>query len=92
VEPVAEYGGIEMSLDSDAIASRVVSPSSAIRSNQPWKPESYGIEEVIDADRKGKAKDLFWLWMAANLGLIAVVYGALLAALSLAPLQAVSGG
>ncbi len=81
-----------MSLDSDAVASRLDLPASAIRSNQPWKPESYGIEEVIDDDRKGKAKDLFWLWMAANLGLIAVVYGAIMAAMSLDPLQAIIVG
>ena len=81
-----------MSLDSDAVTSGFVTQKSATLSNQPWKPESYGIEEVIDADRKGKASDLFWLWMAANLGLIAVVYGAIMAAMSLDPLQAIMVG
>ncbi len=83
----------QMSLKPDANASRPYPPTSShTPSNHAWSLESYGIEAVAQGDRRGRARDLFWLWMAANLGIIAVVYGAVMASLGLDPLQAILVG
>ncbi|WP_201733652.1 cytosine permease [Acidithrix sp. C25] len=57
--------------------------------NQRWKPETYGLGAIYDHDRISKPRDLIWIWMAANIGLVAVVYGAIMAAMALDPLQAI---
>lgn len=56
--------------------------------NRPWAVESRGLDVVPDRERHGRATDLFWLWIAANLGLIGVVYGAMIATLGLDLAQA----
>ena len=56
--------------------------------NRPWAVESRGLDVVPDRERHGSATDLFWLWIAANLGLIGVVYGAMIATLGLDLAQA----
>lgn len=58
--------------------------------DRPWAVETHGIDAVPDSDRHGRAVDLFWLWLAANLGIVGVVYGAVLAALQLDLAQAVA--
>lgn len=58
--------------------------------DRPWAVETHGIGAVPDDDRHGRAVDLFWLWLAANLGIVGVVYGAVLAALHLDLAQAVA--
>lgn len=40
--------------------------------------ELRGIEPVPDTERHGSALDLLWVWFAANIGILAVVYGAVL--------------
>ena len=51
--------------------------------DRPWAVETRGIEPVADEDRHGSARDLLWLWMAANLGVIGTVSGAVGAAMGL---------
>jgi purine-cytosine permease-like protein len=43
---------------------------------------------VPEGDRHGKAVDLLWLWLAADLGIVGVVYGAVIATLGLDLVQA----
>jgi purine-cytosine permease-like protein len=40
--------------------------------------ETNGINTITEAERKGKPRDLFWPWAAANLSLFGVAYGAYL--------------
>lgn len=56
--------------------------------DRPWAVETHGIDAVPDADRHGRAVDLFWIWLAADLGIVGVVYGAVLATLRLDLAQA----
>jgi len=47
--------------------------------DEVWKIETAGIEAVPDDRRHGRAGELFWIWFAANIGILALVLGALLA-------------
>ncbi|WP_053960374.1 purine-cytosine permease family protein [Sulfobacillus thermosulfidooxidans] len=47
-------------------------------SNRPWHIELQGIDPIPDSERHGQIQDLFWIWFAGNLGLLGVVYGAML--------------
>ena len=51
--------------------------------------EQRGIQAVPPEERHGRARSLFGVWFAANLGLLAVVFGAILAAMGLDLVQAV---
>ena len=51
--------------------------------------EQRGIQAVPLDERRGRARSLFGVWFAANLGLLAVVFGAILAAMGLDLVQAV---
>ncbi len=46
--------------------------------NLPWQIEANGINVVAEADRSGRLRDLFWIWFAANIGILAVLYGAII--------------
>lgn len=61
---------------------RVFSPR-----NRPWQVEQNGINVVPDEDRQGRLLDLFWLWFAANIGILAVVYGGIILSFGLNFLQ-----
>ena len=51
--------------------------------DRPWVVESRGLDPVPDKDRHGRPAELFWVWFAANLGIIGIVYGAIIASLGL---------
>ena len=38
--------------------------------------EMHGIDVIADADRKGRPRDLFWPWFAANVSVLGISYGA----------------
>jgi nucleobase:cation symporter-1, NCS1 family len=42
--------------------------------------ETRGIEIVDEADRKGRPRDLFWPWFAANVSVLGIAYGAFILA------------
>jgi nucleobase:cation symporter-1, NCS1 family len=42
--------------------------------------ETRGIEIVEEADRKGRPRDLFWPWFAANVSVLGIAYGAFILA------------
>ena len=62
-------------------------PSGADR---PWSVEARGLDPVPDADRHGRPAELFWDWLSANLGIIGIVYGAIIASFGLDLLQGVA--
>jgi nucleobase:cation symporter-1, NCS1 family len=51
--------------------------------DQVWAVELQGIEPVLDQDRHGTPFELFWIWFAANIGILGIVYGGILAAAGL---------
>ena len=55
--------------------------------DQVWAIELHGIEPVSDQDRHGRPFELFWVWFAANIGILGIVYGAILSAAGLNLLQ-----
>src|SRR5215469_15093052 len=55
--------------------------------DQVWAIELRGIEPVTDQDRHGRPFELFWVWFAANIGILGIVYGAILSAAGLNLLQ-----
>ena len=57
--------------------------------DRAWAIERSGIEPIPDADRHGTAHELFWVWFAANIGILGIVYGAILTSLGLNFVQAV---
>lgn len=47
-------------------------------SDRPWSIESHGIDAIPDAERHGRPSDLFRIWFAANISVLAVTYGGFL--------------
>lgn len=47
-------------------------------SDRPWSIETHGTDAIPDADRHGRPSDLFWIWFAANVSVLAVTYGGFL--------------
>src|ERR1700740_2168241 len=45
-----------------------------------WAIELHGIEPIADQERHGTPFELFWVWFAANIGILGIVYGGILAA------------
>jgi purine-cytosine permease-like protein len=50
------------------------------QSDRVWSIETHGINSIPDADRHGSPRELFWVWCAANIGILGVTYGAFLVA------------
>ena len=48
--------------------------------DQVWSVEMHGIDPIADRDRHGRPFELFWVWFAANIGILGIVYGAILSA------------
>lgn len=55
--------------------------------NRPWHVEANGINRIPESERGGKVQDLFWIWFAANIGILAVVYGGIILSFGLNFLQ-----
>jgi len=53
------------------------------QADRAWAIEMYGIEPIADQDRHGKSFELFWVWFAANIGILGIVYGGILTAAGL---------
>jgi NCS1 family nucleobase:cation symporter-1 len=51
--------------------------------DRPWSVETAGIESVAEDDRHGTSSELFWVWLGANIGIVAIIYGATLTTLGL---------
>jgi purine-cytosine permease-like protein len=51
--------------------------------DQVWAIELHGIDPIADRERHGRPFELFWVWFAANIGILGIVYGALLTAFGL---------
>src|SRR5947209_14211735 len=51
-------------------------PTSVSASSNALGLETRGIEVVEEADRKGRPRDLFWPWFAANVSVLGISYGA----------------
>lgn len=47
-------------------------------SDRVWSIETHGINPIPESDRHGKPSELFWIWCAANIGILGVTYGAFL--------------
>ncbi len=50
-------------------------PRPSPRRRAPSGLETRGIEVVDEADRKGRPRDLFWPWFAANVSVLGISYG-----------------
>jgi NCS1 family nucleobase:cation symporter-1 len=47
-------------------------------SDRPWSIETNGIEPIAEEERHGRPFELFWIWCAANIGILDITYGAYL--------------
>ncbi|CDG89596.1 Cytosine/purines, uracil, thiamine, allantoin permease family protein (modular protein) [Xenorhabdus bovienii str. feltiae Florida] len=52
-----------------------------------WKVEHTGIDIVPPSERTGTPMDLFWIWSAANIGILGIIYGAIIVSFKLSFLQ-----
>jgi nucleobase:cation symporter-1, NCS1 family len=50
----------------------------AAETDRPWSIETNGIEPIAESERHGKPIELFWIWCAANIGVLDITYGAYL--------------
>jgi purine-cytosine permease-like protein len=57
---------------------RVANQRGHPESDRPWSIETHGIDAIPDAERHGSPQDLFWIWFAANISVLAVTYGGFL--------------
>jgi purine-cytosine permease-like protein len=61
-------------------------------SDRAWSIETNGINVVPDSERHGKPSELFWVWCAANISILAVVYGAIIVSFGLNLWQSLLAG
>ena len=47
----------------------------AVNTRKPFSIEQNGTNVIAEAERKGRASDLFWPWCAANIAVLGVSYG-----------------
>jgi purine-cytosine permease-like protein len=57
--------------------------------DRTWSIETNGINVVPDGERHGRPSELFWVWFAANISVLAVVYGVIAVSFGLNVWQAV---
>jgi purine-cytosine permease-like protein len=60
--------------------------------DRTWSIETNGINVVPDGERHGRPSELFWVWFAANISVLAVVYGVIAVSFGLNVWQAVLAG
>jgi NCS1 family nucleobase:cation symporter-1 len=53
------------------------------RGDLPFHIEVYGVSPIPKEEWHGEAKELFWIWFAANMAMVSFVFGALLAVYAL---------
>lgn len=51
--------------------------------------ETTGIDQVPEQQQTGRPIDLFWIWCGANIGILGVVYGAIIVAFGLSFIQSI---
>ncbi|QIQ20730.1 purine-cytosine permease family protein [Zophobihabitans entericus] len=59
------------------------------KQNDSWQVEQLGIDIVPETERSGKPLQLFWIWSAANIGIMGIVYGAIVVSFGLSFIQSV---
>ncbi|RIV20958.1 hypothetical protein D2Q93_11135 [Alicyclobacillaceae bacterium I2511] len=57
--------------------------------NRPWHIEQHGINTIPELEKKGHPQDLFWVWFAANIGILGVLYGGIIVSYHLSFLQSI---
>lgn len=57
--------------------------------NSAWQVEEIGIDRVPEAACRSTPSELFWVWSAANIGILGVVYGAIIVSFGLSFIQAI---
>lgn len=60
-----------------------------INGNLPWHIERHGLNAVPEEDKTGRPADLFWVWFAANIGILSVLYGGIVVSYRLSFFQSV---
>ena len=58
-------------------------------SNEVWSVEQNGINLIPDSERRGTARELFWVWAGPNISITYVLIGAVLVTLGLTLKQAI---
>src|SRR6266568_3506581 len=61
-------------------------------SDRTWSIETNGINVVPDAERHGRPSELFWVWCAVNISILAVVYGVIIVSFGLNLWQSILSG
>ena len=59
-------------------------------SNKALAVETNGINPIAESERKGKPRDLFWPWFAANVSVLSVSYGSFVLAFGMSVWQALA--
>src|SRR5947209_1385555 len=53
-------------------------PDTGVGNDPLWGIEQNGINPIPDSERHGGPLELFWIWFAANISVLAIWYGALI--------------
>src|SRR5450631_675081 len=59
---------------------------------RPLQIEANGINVITDAERKGRPRDLFWPWFAANVSVLGLAYGSFELGFGISFWQAIGAG
>src|SRR5258706_13356534 len=60
--------------------------------SHPLQIEMNGINVITDSQRKGRPRDLFWPWFAANVSVLGLSYGSFVLGFGISFWQALWGG
>jgi nucleobase:cation symporter-1, NCS1 family len=74
------------------MSTEVGETTAAPASDKVWSIETNGINPIPESERHGKPFDMFWIWCAANIGILGVTYGAFLLGYNLSFWQAFLAG
>ncbi|WP_017581247.1 purine-cytosine permease family protein [Nocardiopsis valliformis] len=65
-------------------------PTTGVATDEVFRVEAHGMDQIPDTDRHGGPRDLFWVWFGANLTFTFVINGALVIGLGLRFWEAVA--
>lgn len=75
-----------------SMAHAVQQEKHGVTSDPLWGIEQNGINPIPDSERHGHPFELFWIWTAANISVLAIVYGVIIVSFGLNLWQSILAG
>lgn len=74
------------------MSTETINDSTGFAGDKAWSIETNGINYIPESERHGRPMELFWIWCAANIGLLSIVYGVIIVSFGLNLWQSILAG